>query len=179
MEPEERFEAIFRANADRVMAYAVRRAPPGEADEVVAETFLVAWRRLGDVPERALPWLLGVARKVLANTRRASRRRGALTLRLEVAEGRRVEDPDHPGDLDLRMALQRLAARDREAFELLAWDGLTVAEAADVLGCSRGTLAVRLHRARRKLARELDGGCPIAISPVPPHPYATKKEETA
>jgi RNA polymerase sigma-70 factor, ECF subfamily len=79
---EHRFELLFRANYPAVRAYALRRSSGDSAQDVVAETFLVAWRRLDDVPADALPWLYGVARRVLANQRRTMRRSEALGERL-------------------------------------------------------------------------------------------------
>jgi RNA polymerase sigma-70 factor (ECF subfamily) len=129
--------------------------PPAEVDDVVAETFVVAWRRIGSMPDPALPWLLGVARGVAANTTRSANRRNALHTRLASAE----PAPDRAAALDgsdaesgsVMAALDRLSAADRELLTLIAWDGLTPAAAAQALGCSRATLAVRLHRARARL----------------------------
>jgi RNA polymerase sigma factor (sigma-70 family) len=137
-----------------VLAYALRRADPSTAEDVVAETFTIAWRRLGDVPERPLPWLLGVARRVLANQRRGERRRVALVDRLAL-QGRAA--PGAPDQQEGRAltALASLGERDREALLLHAWEGLDHAEAGTVMGCSASTFAVRLHRARRRFAREL------------------------
>ncbi len=109
------FEAI-RSHADVVRAYALRRADPDEAEDVVAVTFLVAWRRLDEVPEHARPWLLGVARRVLANRRRGADRLMSLTDRLTEREQRRP--PDGANDeADLRLtlgpALDRLPKRSR------------------------------------------------------------------
>ena len=137
-----------------VLAYALRRADPVTAEDVVAETFTVAWRRLGDVPERPLPWLLGVARRVLANQRRGERRRGALVDRLGVESRAAAGAPDQQEGLALT-ALASLGERDREALLLHAWEGLDHAEAGTVMGCSAATYAVRLHRARRRFEREL------------------------
>ncbi len=153
-----RFEAVFRQNADTVLSYAVRRSDLDTAQEVVAETFAVAWRRLDVVPDPALPWLLGVARKVLANERRSRSRAEALTLRLVR---RSVESSDDPADvvdarLSAQAALDRLPPAEREVLELLAWEGLSAAQAADALGCSRAALAVRMHRARRRFQQLLD-----------------------
>lgn len=148
----ERFEQVFDAHYRAVSAYALRRASPAEAEDAVAETFLVAWRRLDDVPEDAKPWLLGVTRRVLANQRRAAGRRDALTQR--VAHERDGE-PELPRRSPILHALQRLSEGDREVLLLFAWDGLSAQEAAATLGCSRTAVKVRLHRARRRLRAEL------------------------
>lgn len=161
-EREERFERLFRSEADAVRAYALRRADPADADDVVAETFLVAWRRFDDIPSDPRPWLLSVARRVLANRRRSNRRVVSLSDRLAQGAdaGRSASADDGTGATDLRLAvlaaLERLPDREREAMRLLAWDRLSAADAATVLGCTRATLAVRLHRARRRLAALLE-----------------------
>jgi RNA polymerase sigma-70 factor, ECF subfamily len=154
-----RFELLFREHADAVLAYAARRTDPDAAQEVVAETFLVAWRRLAVVPDPALPWLLGVARRVLANERRSSKRGQALTLRLVREPRRHAHEPTDEVDerLSAQAALGLLPPHEREAIELLAWEGLSTAEAAQVLGCSRGVLAVRVYRARRRLRSHAQG----------------------
>ena len=152
---EQRFEALWAAHSAAVLRYAARRVPPAEADDVVAETFVVAWRRIGSMPDPALPWLLGVARGVAANTTRSANRRNALHTRLASAEPAPDRAPaEHSSDTDsgsVLAALDRLSASDRELLTLIAWDGLTPTEAAQALGCSRATLAVRLHRARARL----------------------------
>jgi RNA polymerase sigma-70 factor (ECF subfamily) len=154
----ERFECVFRENYALVRAYALRRAPRGIVQDVVAETFLVAWRRLDDVPDDPLPWLYGVARRVLANQLRAMHRGAALERRLAgslPATG--SGDPsERISDAEIvRTALGRLSDRDREALTLVAWHGLSGARAARAAGCSRAAFAVRLHRARARLAAEL------------------------
>lgn len=153
-----RFEALFRQNADTVLAYAARRSDLDTAQEVVAETFAVAWRRLDVVPDPALPWLLGVARKVLANERRSRSRAEALTLRLGRESVASSDDPADVVDarLSAQAALDRLLPAEREVLELLAWEGLSPAQAADALGCSRAAIAVRMHRARRRFHQLLD-----------------------
>jgi len=160
-EREARFERLFRSQADAVRSYALRRAAPEDADDVVAETFLVAWRRLDDVPSDPRPWLLTVARRLLANRRRADRRVVSLSARLEQrTAGRATNTDDGTGGTELRLtvlaALERLPDKEREAMRLLAWDRLSSADAATVLGCSRATLAVRVHRGRRRLATLLE-----------------------
>lgn len=162
-----RFEADFRRFAGRVHAYALRRAGADVAQDVTAETFLIAWRRRDRAPDEPLPWLYGIARGVLANERRAANRRGALL-------GRIAAEP-HPGagavlDHEVLEAVARLSARDSEVLLLTAWEGLSGGEAAQVLGCSASTLAVRLHRARRRLARALSETQPAPDQAGPPHP---------
>lgn len=151
MEREWRFEAMYRAHARRVLAYAVRRAPVETAKDAVAETFLVAWRRLDDVPADPLPWLIQTTRRTLANERRASARQSRVVGRLAHELDPGGDSPDVGGDPAVRAALARLGARDREALTLLAWEGLTPSQAARSLGCSPVTFRVRLHRARRRL----------------------------
>ena len=147
-------EALWHEWHRHVLAYAMRRADPASAEDVVAETFVIAWRRLADIPERPLPWLLGVARRVLANQRRGERRRLALADRLRVRAS--APPPAEAGpDGDVLAALAALRDRDREALLLHAWEGLDHDEAGTVMGCSAATFAVRLHRARERFEREL------------------------
>jgi len=156
-DPEQRFADLWRDHAPAVLRYARRRVVGTDVDEVVAETFLVAWRRLDEVPDVPLPWLLGVARGVAANLRRSARRRESLHERLAAQPIRLDQDsPDRSEPPPIGRALERLSVADRELLTLLAWDGLTHEQAADALGCSRGALAVRLHRARRRLRRLLE-----------------------
>jgi len=168
-----------------VLGYAIRRTEDRTAaEDAVSETFLIAWRRLDAVPRDALPWLLGVARKVLANQRRAA--------------GRRAPDGpliplDAVADLDPRAAVADLVAdrhafaaafgalrpADREVLALVSWDGLSAREAAAVLECKPATFHLRLHRARRRLLKELAAaghsfGERAAGSPNHPRPDATE-----
>ena len=152
--PEDRFEALYAKHYGRVLGYVLRRAPAAVASDVVADVFLVAWRRLEQVPDDPVPWLLGVARKTLANERRGGRRRAALVDALKDTKC----DVDTPAGEQLQAlaeAVDRLGETDRELLRLIAWDGLTAREAAIVLGISHAACRVRLHRARRRLAREL------------------------
>lgn len=152
-----RFTDLFDRTHAALLAYAVRRvAAPADAADVVAETFLVAWRRLDDVPagDAARPWLFGVARKVLANHYRGERRRLALAdrLREQVVE---VVPAHEPTDPVLLRAMDALAPDDRELLRLVAWEELARDEIALVLGVPRATVRVRLHRARRRLMAQL------------------------
>lgn len=153
----DRHERLFRDHADAVYRYALRR-DPGGAEDLMAEVFLVAWRRLDDVPAEAqLPWLLGVARRAHANQRRSAGRQRALHERL--AQQPEPQADDHANllqtDAAIHQALACLPPRDREVLMLVAWDGLDHEGAAQTMGCSRANVAVRLHRARRRLACEL------------------------
>jgi len=153
VERRRRFEQVFDENLRAVYGYVLRRAGTLDVDDAVAEVFLVAWRRIDHVPADAKPWLLGVARRVLANQRRAAVRRTSLAERTRSEAPRApAEAPDAPPIL---RALRRVSPRDREILMLIAWDGVTVEEAAAVLGCSRGAAKVRFHRAKRRLGAVL------------------------
>jgi RNA polymerase sigma-70 factor, ECF subfamily len=149
-----RFEDLHRRAFRPLSAYALRRASPEDAADVVGETLLVAWRRLDDVPAPPddVPWLYGVARNVLANQRRATRRRSAAVDRLtaELRTARR-EGPD----ASLADALRRLPEDQQELLRLVAWEGLQPRELAVVLGCTANAAAIRLHRARAALRQAL------------------------
>jgi RNA polymerase sigma factor (sigma-70 family) len=156
-----RFRAVFDANYHYVLGYALRRTGSKEdAEDVVAETFLTAWRRLDRLPDGAgvRPWLYGVARKALANQRRGDVRRARLAGRLRASE--RVTPPANAeGEVaTVAAAFARLSEDDREVLALVAWEELDAEEVATVLGCSRNAARIRLHRARRRLARELAVG---------------------
>jgi RNA polymerase sigma-70 factor (ECF subfamily) len=146
------FESLYRAHGPAVLAYCLRRAPRDVAEEAVSETFMVAWRRRGERVHEPLPWLLGIARRVLANQRRAARRQRALTDRL-AAEPLPIPTP--PQARPVLDALSRLNEADQEVLRLAAWEELPSAEAARVLGCSAVAYRIRLHRARQRLARTL------------------------
>jgi RNA polymerase sigma-70 factor (ECF subfamily) len=152
----EAISRLYETHARAVHTYALRRSNHEVADEVTARVFLIAWRRRQDVPAQALPWLYGVARRVLAEERRGAMRRRALGERLR---GSAVE-PNHElalADRGLAHALQRLSEPDREVLLLCYWEELDAAALACAMGCSRAALAVRLHRARRRLRRALEG----------------------
>ncbi|HEY7431846.1 MAG TPA: RNA polymerase sigma factor [Streptosporangiaceae bacterium] len=159
-EPIERFQALYIRHHGQVYAYAVSRAGHQLADEVVSEVFLIAWRRLAELPAPPLPWLLGVARNVIISQFRASARQQSITaeLRAWVSEAQ-LSSADIAEEVSERIsvlgALARLPDADRELLTLVAWHGLTPREAAQVVGCSTATYFVRLHRARRRLERAM------------------------
>ncbi|GAA3151688.1 RNA polymerase sigma factor [Nonomuraea roseoviolacea] len=156
--PEHRFERLYLAHYPAIAAYVTRRTEStDDIADVIAETFTTAWRRLDDIPQgdEARLWLYAVARRVLANHFRAEERRSALAARLREelsAWSRPVADRD--GDATYQ-AFRRLSPDDRELLTLVGWEGLSSAEIAKVLGCSRGAARLRLHRARKRLAKEL------------------------
>jgi RNA polymerase sigma-70 factor (ECF subfamily) len=151
----QRFRVVYEDHAARVARYAARRTEADEVLDVVSETFLVAWRRFDDVPPDPLPWLLGTARRVIANRRRSSTRRRALGRKLAADAVTAVERASpldaHEVDRRLLAAIRDLPPREREAFMLVAWDDLDASRAARAAGCSAATFRMRLHRARRRL----------------------------
>ena len=145
-----RFEQLFKAHYERVLSYALRRTNSAVADDAVAETFVIAWRRLESIPRNELPWLLGVTRRVLANQRRRDATQEQVALRF-AAEPVACEVRDSTLDPDLSLAFSKLGERDQELLRLIAWEGLAPAEAARVLGWSAVGTRVRLHRVRGRL----------------------------
>ncbi len=149
-----RFEELYAEHQARVLGYVLRRTERAdEAADVVAETFLVAWRRLDDAPTADVRlWLYGVARRVLANHRRGERRRTQLAdqLRSDLAGW----DPAPAGEgefAELAAAFRSLPHGDRDVLALEGWEQLDAGEIAVVLGCSRNAARIRLHRAPRRL----------------------------
>jgi RNA polymerase sigma-70 factor (ECF subfamily) len=170
----ERFERLYRENFRAVLRFAATRIDPERAKDVAAETFLVAWRRLDDVPTEPRAWLLGVARKVIAGQFRSQTRREALALRFEAERGEAGDLAATVADRDeVIAAFAALRERDREVLRLVAWDGLDAAAAAEVLGVTRLSFAVRLHRARRRLELALEP------EPDPPAPQKTRRHVDA
>lgn len=177
-----RFRRLFAEHATAVHRFALRRAGPDLADDVLAETFLVAWRRIDAVPaDRELAWLLTTARWVLSDAARSGRRRDGLLSRLPTPPHEPDPAPAVADALDVRRALARLSDGDQEVLRLVEWDQLSHAEAAAVLGCSVAALSVRLRRARARFARALtseptpDRPPPVAPSGRPLTPAALKE----
>jgi RNA polymerase sigma-70 factor (ECF subfamily) len=153
-----RFDACFEAHYAEVLAYAMRRVEQrATAEDVLAETFAVAWRRRDAIPAPALPWLYAIAARVIANQMRSSRRRLRLGRRLAAQPPRRGHDPSEViGEHDaLVEAFSRLSDSQRELLSLVIWEDLATSDAAAALGCSPTAFRVRLHRARRALAKHL------------------------
>ncbi|ROO90789.1 RNA polymerase sigma-70 factor (ECF subfamily) [Actinocorallia herbida] len=167
-EDERRFSAMYGECRQHVWAYAVSRGGRSVAEEVVSETFAIAWRRFASLPDPPLPWLLGIARNVLREGYRAELKRERFVA--ELRERATPPQADVAEDVAERQAALRALATlpedERELLVLVAWHGLSPRAAAKVIGCSPATLRVRLHRARRRLQRELER--PTEARPVRP-----------
>lgn len=156
MDPQARFEAVYAAHNAAVRTYVRRRIGSQDADDVVADVFVIAWRRLRDVPEDPLPWLLGVARRVTANRWRGATRAAALRDRMMFESPTLAPAVSMtPESSRVLRALSTMRERDRETLLLVAWEGLAPAQAAKVLGVSPNTFSARLSRARRRFERAL------------------------
>ncbi|NRQ32421.1 sigma-70 family RNA polymerase sigma factor [Nonomuraea sp. NN258] len=168
--PQERFTALYNTYQARVYGYAVSRAGHHLAEEVVSETFLVAWRRLDDIPEQAqVQWLFRVARNVLRDNFRQAARRESLEADLRTWMEHAAADSGEQATerLTVLRALATLSEDDKEVLTLTTWHGLSAAEAAGVLGCTKATFFVRLHRARRRLQAAIDNtGTGVPSKPV-------------
>jgi RNA polymerase sigma-70 factor (ECF subfamily) len=149
------FDACWHAHIRRVVAYAERHVGRDASYDIAAATFLTAWRTWESVPLEPLPWLISVARGQVRNHHRSLRRRKTLEQRFELLDASAFAGQDAGVTAVERAdALALLAAmpeRDREALLLVAWEGLTTEQAAEVLGCRPGTLRMRLHRARARI----------------------------
>ncbi|MEV0828131.1 RNA polymerase sigma factor [Nonomuraea rubra] len=159
-DPERRFEELYESSYRLLLGYALRRCPdPDDAADVVAETFMVAWRRIEAVPQgdEARLWLFGVARKVLANHRRGELRheRRTAALRAQLAASPLVAELPGEEPSQLGQVFRALPEGDRELLALVAWERLSPGEIAKVLGTSANVVRVRLYRARRRFARRL------------------------
>lgn len=157
---------LYEQHAGSITEYALRRTTGADAADVVADTFMVAWRRVGDIPPEpnTLPWLYGVARRVLANQRRSTRRRTSLhdRLRHEFLEYESVSDRAEVAERFgcVADALAQLSDDDAELLRLTAWEGLTPTQIAAALDIDAAAARQRLHRARTRLRDRIDSGAP-------------------
>lgn len=153
---QEQFLRLAALVHEPLRRYALRRVEPADVDDIVAETLLVLWRRLEDVPAGAeLPWCYNVARNCVANLRRSAVRRERLVLRLATEPPVPVDGPAPADEPDVDSALAALSTKDREVVLLWAWEGLAAREIAVVLGTSANAVSLRLSRARRRLKADL------------------------
>lgn len=175
---EETFRCLYDSAYVDLLRFVQRRVHPAHADDVVAEVFLVAWRRLDDVPGvggdsgaggegieigAARAWLFGVARLLLLSTRREHTRQHALAVRVAGAGVPEADEAGAAADrIELGGAWRKLSVSDQETIALSVWDGLSAPEAAVVLHISPVAFRLRLSRARRRLRRHLDHGAALA-----------------
>jgi RNA polymerase sigma factor (sigma-70 family) len=167
-----RFDMLYTEHRLEVLAYCTRRVGTGEAADACSETFLVAWRRIHEVPPppRTLPYLYGVAARVVSNQRRALHRRSRLQQRLRALRATPPRDltvpqaQDEQGN-DVLAALCRLKPKDREILLLCAWEDLPRETVAEMMGMTRAAIDQRIHRSRQRLAPMLE---PVELPPVSP-----------
>lgn len=163
-EAETRFRELFDAEARQLLGYAMRRTDsPEDAADVVAESFMVAWRRLGEIPQgfEARLWLYGVARRVVANHRRGDLRQTRLCERLarqlDIGAATRAGPEAETAGI-VRAALERLSEVDRELLLLTNWEGLSPSELGRAMDIPPSTIRTRLQRAHERLRAELEHG---------------------
>jgi RNA polymerase sigma-70 factor, ECF subfamily len=179
---ERRFEAFYSAHYQAIAGYVLRRVPRREADDVIAQVFAVAWRRFDHVPPSPDDrlWLFGVARNSVADQRRSERRRFHLQARLSqdaVTTGSLLPAANPSGE-PVRAAMSTLRPADREALQLVLWDGLSHAEAAALVGCSPNAFELRYRRARSAVREVVIAMQPtLRIDREPP--VRTQKSRTA
>ena len=147
----EEFRAIYSAHHAALCAYFARRVGRGDVEDLAAETFVVAWRKLPRKIEHPLPWLYAVAGKVLANHRRKTARRDGVHIGDRLAAAGPGDPAERLSDSGLADAFAQLGERDREAICLVAWEGLSLADAAVAARCTTPAFTLRLSRARRRL----------------------------
>ncbi|MGI5493495.1 RNA polymerase sigma factor [Microtetraspora malaysiensis] len=168
--PHERFTALYNTYQARVYGYAASRAGHQLAEEVVSETFLVAWRRLDSIPDHAqLPWLFRVARNILRDNFRQATRHESLEAELRTwMDDAATDAGEHATERVAALrALATLSDTDKELLTLTTWHGLSAVEAAEVLGCTKAAFFVRMHRARRRLQAAIHAGdTPASTKPA-------------
>lgn len=160
MQPDERrtrFEELVPRIVEDLRRYLARRTDAATAEDALAETLLVCWRRVDDLPADPLPFAYGVARRCLANAERGRRRQRRLATRIAVVDPPPESGPPHDDgpDPDVAQALGRLRPADAELLRLWAWEDLSAAEIAVSLGISSNAASIRLHRARAKFKVEI------------------------
>ena len=158
---DSRYRLMYDAHYRAVLAYCLRRAGSADAQDAAAEVFTIAWRRFDKVPldESQLPWLYGVAYRVLSHQWRAEARRTRLTTRMASLRALPSQSPDSQvvqrQDYELvRRAAAQLKPLDREVLQLVMWEEMSHDQVAEMLGSTVPAVKQRVHRAKRRLARE-------------------------
>jgi RNA polymerase sigma factor (sigma-70 family) len=169
-DPFERFTSLYDQFYRNVLRYALQHTERDSAEDVASEVFLIAWRRRDSIPDPPLPWLLGVARNLLSKHAGAGRRRRQLTERIaaltSTADLAAWDAGDYVVEREMALAVfVSLPDRDVETLTLVTWHGLSIADAATVVGCSPRAFTVRLHRARRRLTEALRDAGETTVRP--------------
>jgi RNA polymerase sigma-70 factor (ECF subfamily) len=149
-----RFEEVARDAVEPLRRFLARRTDPATAEDALAETLLVLWRRYDELPEAVLPFAYGVARLSLANAERSARRQRRVAGKIATLDPPR-EVPEPVGDDRLAEAMAELPSGDAEVLRLWAWEQLTPSEIATVLEVTPNAASIRLHRAKEKLRESL------------------------
>ncbi|MDR2322547.1 MAG: sigma-70 family RNA polymerase sigma factor [Microbacterium sp.] len=151
-EPDRLTAALTESGAD-LLAYFLRRVERDDAADLLGETMVIAWRRVGDLPvetEPARMWLFGVARGVLRNYTRGKRRQRALAYRLRDRLHQEVVPAADQG-VDVRDAIEHLPPELAEIVQLVHWERLTLVDCSALLGIPASTARGRYQRARQQL----------------------------
>jgi RNA polymerase sigma factor (sigma-70 family) len=161
---QDSFEQLYSETRVAILSYLTRRVSnPADAADLLAETYLIAWRKVDTIPndQTARLWLYGVARRIMSHHRRHEMvEQGlaeALRADLNRETARLQADRDVPFSDVVAVSLARLKPSDREIMELSAWEQLTAAEIADLIGMKPGSVRVRLHRIRAVIRADLIG----------------------
>jgi len=157
--PEVAYSAIFEQHYKAINAYTMRRVfSKQNVDDVVSEVFLVAWRRWDEVSgiDNPLPWLYRVAGNLIRNSHRSDNRRSRLVGKMSSQPEQVFEDPALRGESGLVEALSELSDEEQEILMLVAWEGLSHSEVAEVLDCSANAVGIRVHRAKKSLQEVMD-----------------------
>lgn len=175
---DRRFGELYHQCFADVLAYCLRRSPSADGYDAANEVFAIAWRKIDDVPlgDAARPWLFVVARRVVHRRWRGVRRFRRLAERVAAVRyddlpGPEAEVVRHAEYEAVLEAASRLSRNDREVLSLAAWEGLAHREIAEVLGCSIAAVDQRLHRAKKRLAKEYR-----AVSRNPSRPHVMEGE---
>lgn len=167
---EEQLTRLFKSEYNAVLAYCVRRVGFDDAEDLAADVFTVAWRRIDEIDwDTARPWLYGIARKAMNNRWRSIRRRRNLTRKLAGLAAEATKAPDlyavqREEDGDVIATLRRMRDADQEILMLSAWEGLSPREIAVALDISPSAASQRLHRAKQRFARIADSDTAHAAS---------------
>jgi RNA polymerase sigma-70 factor, ECF subfamily len=167
------FENFYRTQYHAVLLFLARRASMSEAEDVAHEAFIIAWRKAAEIPAdpgEARAWICAIARNCLLNYRRGIARDQARMLRAAETAPTTIIGPEDVvvGTIDLNIAWQKLRPADQEVIALTAWDDLTAAQAAQVLGITAFAYRTRLSRARKALRAAIEDSAEVKLVNAPP-----------